>query len=160
MKMTFTVDPNAVRLQKTSEWAAIDAERVRLTNLEKELRSEVIALSVPEPGAKKTHTVELSSTHKLKIEFPVNTKLVHPEKVTNEDSKKTAVDAADDLSDELVKLSPNEGAFIVDRLFRWEVKISQTEYKNLSPAMKEIVDRYITTEPGTPTAKLEAVKAK
>jgi len=154
--MSFASDPERAKLNNIAEWSAVDAKRIEFTNEEKKLRSHIIAENFPEPGDKKTHNKVLDANHKLTVEFPTNFKIVHPE--STDENKISTEKAAHALEDAIMKASPNEGSFIVERLISWEPKLSVSEYKKLSPTMKAVVDKFVQTSAGTPTAKINPIK--
>ena len=64
------------------------------------------------------------------------------------------VDAMTMLADEM-RLASNEGAFIFERLVSWKPSLSVAEYKRLSPELRKIVDRYVTTSEGAPSISIK-----
>lgn len=50
--------------------------------------------------------------------------------------------------------------FLQDRIVRWKVELSVTEYKQLDPAHKKIIDRVLTIEHGAPKVEIKSPKGK
>ena len=94
-----------------------------------------------------TENIELGAGFKLKGEFKLNHTL------NNKD------DAVDKMLSKLEK-SREEGKFIAERLVKFKPELSVTEYKNLTPKLKAIVDTVVTVKSSMPTITLVEAKAK
>lgn len=132
-----TRDELILEQQKASEQAKFWKER------DAELRGMIYggAFAAMEDG--KQHTIELGNGYKLKGKRPINYK----------------VDAAkiDDALDALTKIG-NSGAFLADRVIKWEPKLSLTEYNQLTEEQRAAIDVAITTTPGLPVVSVEGPK--
>jgi hypothetical protein len=93
---------------------------------EAELRARKIAffMGFGEDAKEGTNTEELANGYKLKGVRKFNYKLVAPE------GFESKVGAVDNCIAAFRKIS-NEGAFIADRIFKWDVDLSVTEYRKL-----------------------------
>lgn len=66
-------------------------------------------------------------------------------------------DAVDITLQKLEALSP-EGKFVANRLVKWTPSLSLSEYRELNPEFKAIVDTVIETKEGAPTLEIIAPK--
>jgi hypothetical protein len=93
-----------------------------------------------------TENLELGKGFKLKAEFKLNYSL------NNKD------DAVDKMLTKLEK-SGEDGKFIAERVVRFKPELSVTEYKNLSPKHKAIVDTVLSVKSSKPAISLVPPKA-
>lgn len=66
----------------------------------------------------------------------------------------------DDVDEALNKLENlgNEGVFIAERIVKWKPELSLSEYRDLAPQYKTIIDEVLTITPATPSVKIETRK--
>lgn len=146
----FNINPNAARDDLLMRHQAAAKALAEAKALEMQLRLEVAEtlygfdVNVLREG---TENIDLGNDYKLKAVFKTSYTL---------NNKDNAVDKM------LTKLenSGEEGKFIAERLVKYKPELSVTEYKNLSPKMKKIVDEVVSTKPATPTIEIVAPKAK
>jgi hypothetical protein len=67
-------------------------------------------------------------------------------------------DAAAKVAVQALYSQGEKGAFVADRLFRWEPKLSVTEYTKLPPEYLPLVLPAITSSPGTPQLEIKQRK--
>lgn len=136
-----TLDELILEQQK----AAIEAKRYQ--ERDRELRGLIWGMAFAAKGLEdeKQHTIDLGNGYKLKGKRPVNYK----------------VDAAlvDDALDAVAKCG-NTGAFVADRLVKFEPRLSLTEYKQLTDDQRKAIDTCLTTTPGQPVIELIEPKEK
>lgn len=107
-----------------------------------------------------TNKVELDNGYQLKGVYKLNYNIVAPE---GEDK----IDAVDNVIDEFGKIG-NEGSFIADRLFKWAVTLSVSEYRKIEEAAKNgsgearammrQLERVLEIKPASPTLEIIAPK--
>lgn len=122
------------------EWDRVKNEIARLKEVEMNMRLR-IAHSGFTTDAEGTNRAELGNGYELKTVINYTYKL---------DSDKDKVIAVSD------KLPP----YIADRLFKWKVDISVSEYRLLEPAHKKLVDRILTVTEGAPKVDIIPPKGK
>lgn len=93
------------------------------------------------------------NTNELGNGYAMKTTVKYNYKLTDDNDK---IDA---MLDTLEKTG-NEGAFLAERLVSWKATLSVSEYKDLDPKYKKIVDTVLTITEGTPTVELKEPKAK
>ena len=120
------------------EWRNTQAEMNRLVARELELRNEVVA-AVFDKSGKGTDYYALGRGYKLKYVGRENVKVDR--------------DGADQACIKLEE-SGAVGAHIAEHLFKWDPKLSETEYKKLDETQRKIVDFCITRTPGTPALEI------
>lgn len=148
--------PEQQRERKLASWEATKQQLATLKDLEMAQRKECTALYFPEPK-QGTQRVELGNDYKLKLVAKQNYTL---------DKDNSKVDKVQDA----IEATGNEGVFIAERLFKWSVELSVSEYKDLCEQaekgsaqaikIKALVDTILTTSWGAPTLEIEAPKVK
>lgn len=123
------LDPALVAV--LSEWEAdkkaLDAAKAK----EMETRKRVVEIGFnPEEVHEGTNRTALSNGYELKYVKKLNYKLQPPV-----GSSKNTVDAVDDVIEAMARVS-NEGAFIADRIFKWSVDLSLSEFRKLEEEAK------------------------
>jgi hypothetical protein len=69
-------------------------------------------------------------------------------------------DAAAKVAVQALASQGEKGALVAERLFRWEPKLSVTEYNQLPPEFMPLVLPAITSSPGTPQLEIKQRKRK
>lgn len=148
--MTFAnPNPNAERDALIVDWQDKARRAAALKEEELIARNKVVAFLFEETTDKKgTENIDLGSGYKLKLTFAQN----HSVPSANGGEAVKAVMA------QLTALG-DDGKFIADRLFRWKPELAKTEYENLAPSMKRIVNKVVTTKAAQPTLEIVAPKA-
>lgn len=128
---------------------ALDAAKAA----EMELRKVCAAVNFPD-AKEGTNRVELGNGYHLKMVRHVDYTF-----------SGVALDKIEDAEDAIAAIG-NEGAFLVERLFKWSVEPVKGEYKKLDPAnpthakIKAIFDKVLVTKDGAPKMEIEAPKTK
>lgn len=94
--------------------------------------------------AEGTNNYELGNDYKLKCTFKLNYQLDNRDKVDN------MLDKLSDIGE--------DGKFVAERIVKWSPNLSLTEYRQLTPEHKTIVDGVIIIKPAMPS--LEIVEPK
>jgi len=117
-----------------------------LKEREMELRKYIVNRAFPkkEEGVNKR---ELGAGYTLKATIKYNYVL---------DSDNDKIDAA---LEKLAKVD-NEGSFIADRLVNWKATLSVSEYRQLDPKYKKIIDEVVTVNDAAPTLEIVEPKKK
>lgn len=130
------------------EWRRAKDELDECKEREAALRRAVFEVKFPNK-TEGTQRVELGKGYKLKAVYPMTyncgTKPDDLAKVTNG-------------LNELAALG-EEAKFIAQRVVKWMPEISITEYRQLKPEYKMIVDKFVTIKPGSPQLEIEEPKA-
>lgn len=113
------------------------------------LRRSVVARYLTQPN-EGMNNVELGKGYLLKIQQPFNYTL------SNSEKPKSGEPLATDKALDAIKALGNEGKFIADRLVKWKPELSITEYRNLAPQYKAVIDKALTITPGLPTIEIKA----
>jgi hypothetical protein len=130
---------------------------------ELEARKVAFDLGFGKEAKEGTNTITLSAGYELKGVKKLNYKLKAPA-----DFKGDKVDAVDACADKFRKIS-NEGAFVAERLFKYDVDLSITEYRKLVEeaefeAPKQIMltelNKILEITEATPTLEIKEPKAK
>lgn len=119
-------------------------EAAKETEMEKR-KAVVACFDLTKEGV---NTIDLGKGYALKVTQPYN--------YTLKDTEKLSVDDALDK----IEKAGNEGKFIVDRLVKFEPKLSVGEYRKLSPQYRGIIDEVLTVKPGSPQVELVEPKVK
>lgn len=134
--------------QLIGEWEQAAKQLAHYKTVEAAARKAMVDRMFPDnKGASGTKNVDLANGYKLKAVFKLNYTL---------DNKDDAVDKA--LS-KIEKLG-EAGVFIAARLVKWEPKLSVSEYKDLEPKFKKIIDEVLKISDGTPSVEIVAPKEK
>jgi hypothetical protein len=136
---------SATRDDLIMRWHAAKQRLDAAKKEEMELRNQVVAMCYAD-AQEGTHNLDLGSGYKLKAVVKNNYTLADNE----------AVDAA--LS-KLRKVG-NEGEFLADRVIGWTPKLSLSEYRELQPQYKAVIDTVLTIKPGAPSLELVEPKGK
>ena len=130
---------------------------------EMDLRKQCFALGFGANAQDGTNTLELGNGYELKGVKKLNYKLVAPV-----DYKGTVIDAVDDCVSRMCQIS-NEGSFIADRIFKYSVDLSKTEYNALEidattdetkRKLLAEVNKVIEINEGAPTLTIKEPKGK
>jgi len=129
-----------------SKWLEAQAASKAAVETERLLRVQVMQSFFPEKQPDEgTVNEELGNGYKLKFVFKQNITL-------NKDKVEDALSEIERLGE--------DGKFIAGRLIKFKPELSLTEYKQLEPKMKKIIDKVITSKPGSPTIEFIEPKAK
>jgi hypothetical protein len=112
---------------------------------ELELRNAVKTVCFPD-ALEGTSRIELGNGYELKCVAKLNYTLADNDKV------EAALDR--------LEKTGNEGAFLAPRLVNWKPSLSLSEYRDLAPQYKAIIDDVLTVKPGTPTIDIVEPKGK
>ena len=130
---------------------------------EADLRGKVVACYSDPDKETGTENVPIGNQWFVKVEKKLNFTL----KSFNEGvSKQQAVGAALTAMAQATKdsqgneLNPQLGAVVAARLVKWEPELSVSEYKQLLPGHREIIDSVLEVKPGSPTVTLVPPKEK
>jgi hypothetical protein len=107
------------------QWQASKETLQAATEEEMRLRKLAVEMGFGKSAQEGTNNQELGNGYVLKAVIKKNYKLVKPE---NEPGN--TFDAVDKVMDNFARIS-NEGAFIAERLFKYSVDLSVSEYKKL-----------------------------
>lgn len=142
-------NPNAQRDALIVEWQRLKQQKEALEEQELIARNKVIAFYHEEiTDLAGTENYDLSGGFKLKLTFAQRHSVPSAE---NGKAVKAVM--------EQLKGIGEDGAFIAERLFRWKPELSKSEYDRLSPSVKRIVSKVVTTKPAQPTVEIVAPKA-
>lgn len=117
------------------------------TLAERELRSQVIA------AFSETNDEMYSGTESIDIGFGYDLKIVHNLKYTLDNSND--FEKTDKALDEIEAALGDIGELIVDRLVKRKLEISVSEYKELPPEAKKIIDRVLTIKPASKSVEIK-----
>lgn len=128
-----------------TQWKEASALLAKIKVTEAELRKQVVEAfsNDAKPGHSGTETLEIGWGYKLKIEHKLNYKLDN----ANDCEK------LDKVLDAIEK-SMEGGNIIAERLVKWSPELKLTEYKQLSPANKKLIDSVLTITDATPAVTL------
>lgn len=127
------------------------------------LRKAAFAAGFGDEAKEGTNTVDLGNGYQLKGVKKLNYTLKAPEGY-----KGNTVDAIDDTVELFARIS-NEGEFVAERLFKYSVDMSVSEYRKLveeaeySPIKKQMLDallKVLVITEGAPTLEIKEPKAK
>ena len=144
------------------KWEAAKKALAEAKETELETRKVAFSLGFAEP-VEGTNTVELGNGYALKGVLKYNYNLKAPEGF-----KGDKVDAVDACAARFAKIS-NEGAFIAERLFKYTVTLSVSEYRKLvdeadyeapKKAMLAELNKVLEITEVTPTLEIKEPKAK
>ena len=126
-------------------------ERAKATEME--LRKFIVAKAFPD-ATEGTNKQELGNGYELKAVVKFNYKL-------DPDLQKIRQAAS------AIMAIGNQGAFIVDRIFKWKCDFALSEYRKLEEAdtndtreIKKIVDSVLTIDEAAPTLEIKEPKVK
>ena len=83
---------------------------------------------------------ELGNGYKLKCTFKLNYKLDKTDKVD------TMLDTLSETGE--------DGKFVAERVVKWSPNLSLSEYRQLSPEHKKLIDSVLTVKPATPSHEI------
>lgn len=133
---------------------------------EAEARQIAFDLGFADWAKEGTNNLPLGNGYVAKGVLKMNYNLVPPV-----GSTKDKVTAVDDVVDDFAKISPNEGTFIAERLFKWKPEMSVTEYRLLceraenpedvaAVKMLAALNTILEIKPGLPTLEIVEPKSK
>ena len=128
------------------KWEKAKQDLERAKEDEMDLRKQVAAAYFPNPE-KGVNNVDLGNKYTLKMTHKLNYKL-------NDDN-----DAIEKALDKIERTG-NEGKFIAERLISWKASLSMTEYNQLDPKYKKIIDEVITITEAAPSLEIKEPKVK
>lgn len=141
-----------------AKWEAAKTALEAAKDAEMTLRKLYVALASDPTKQKGTENIPLNNGYKAKVVKKVNFGFIKgPDQKTDWEAVMTAQDE--------IEKTGNEGAFIAERLFKWEATLSVSEYNKLDASnptqakIKAIADRVIVTTDGAPTLEIIAPKS-
>ena len=143
------------------EWDKCKINLAELKEREMELRKEAVALGFGKNVQEGVNKLELGNGYELKASVKYNYKLIAPEGFIGD-----KVDAVDECIERFTKIS-NEGSFIAERLFKFDVDMSITEYRKLveeaefEPVKAKLLaelNRVLLITEAAPTLEIKAPK--
>ena len=143
------------------EWEAAKTELEAAKANEMKLRKEAFALGFGDQAKEGTNTIELGGGYELKGAKKLSYKL---EKPLNYEG--TVISAVQNVCDRFALIS-NQGAYIAERLFKWSVYISITEYRRLvedarqdkaAQRMLKELEKVLVIVEAAPTLEIKAPK--
>ncbi len=140
--------------QLVADWESKQLTLAAAKEAEKAARDAVAKAYFANPRVG-TNKHDLTGGYVLKMQHGVTRKFVVPTNFpkSHPDKEPTVTDAVEHLAERL-RRSSNEGAFIADRLIKYEYSLSESEYKKLPDDLRKIVDEYIESKPKTPIMEL------
>lgn len=145
------------------EWDASKKALEVAKETEMELRKKCVAKGYGTNAPEGTNNIELGNGYVLKAVIKYNYKLVAPPEF-----KGTLLKAIDETMDRMSAIS-NEGSFIADRIFKYTVDLSKTEYNALveeasnSPIKQKLlaeVNKVLEIKEAAPTLEIKEPKKK
>ncbi len=134
--------------QLIGEWEAAAKQLAHFKALEATARKAMVDRMFPNnAGLSGTKNADLANGYKLKAVFKLNYSL------NNKD------DAVDKALSKIEKTGP-EGQFVANRLVKWKPELSVSEYNELEPKFKKIIDEVLKISDGTPSVEIVAPKEK
>jgi len=135
------------------QWQDSKAKLDAAKETEMLLRKEVVDFAFDQNKDKGTENIDLGNGWKAKAVKKINYGFVK-----NAEGKldKKAIDEA------LIKIETLGGAvgeLVAERLIKWTPDLSQTEYNQLQPQFRAIIDEVIVTSEGSPTLEIVSPKA-
>lgn len=151
-------DWQAKRDQTIQRWLSAKEQLALIKEQEMELRKQVSAMLFPTP-TKGTQRFPLGNGYAVKLVHKINYKLGDPD-LTDKDGAKIKVQEQIENVMNAVEKCGNEGAFLVDRLFKTSYSLYEGEYNKLDPTspIKQLIDKILTTEDASPSLELESPK--
>jgi len=142
-----------------AKWEASKTALDAAKEAEMTLRKLYVALASDPTKQKGTENIALNNGYKAKVVKKINYGFVKgPDEKTDWEAVMSAQDE--------IEATGNEGAFIAERLFKWEATLSVSEYNKLDVSnptqakIKQIADRVIVTTEGAPTLEIIAPKSR
>ena len=145
-----------------AEWEKAKIALNEAKELEMEMRKKAFALGFGD-AKEGTNAIPLANDYVLKGVKKLNYNLKAPP-----DYKGDVVDAIDETIDKFRHIS-NEGGFIADRIFKWSVNMSISEYRKLveeseyeapKKRMLEELNKVLEISEAAPTLEIKAPKSK
>lgn len=139
------------------DWRASKDALDDAKSLEADLRGKVVAAYTDPDKDTGTENVPIGNGWFVKVAKKLNFTLKSfDEGVSNRSAVeralgKIAAAVADSQGNEL---NPELGKIVAMRLVKWEPELSITEYKQLWPGYREIIDTVLEVKPGAPTVML------
>ena len=127
-----------------AQWEAAKKALEVAKETEMTLREQIAKMAFPNPTEGTQH-LELDDGWSIKLVYKMNYSLADNERV----------DAA------LTRISNlgQEGKFIAERLVSWKPALSLSEYRELDPQYKGVIDEVLTIKPAAPTLEIKPPKA-
>lgn len=135
------------------DWQAKKSALDLAKEAEIEARKQAVAFMHDPQLSGTTENVELGGGYKAKMKVPVRYGFLQS---SDGKTDKAAIESA--LS--RIESTGSAGELIASRIVKWNPELSLTEYKQLSPEFKTIIDSVIVTSEGTPTLEIVEPKAK
>jgi len=120
---------------------------------EMDLRKQCVLIGFDPDKIKGTEHVPLANGYKATAVKSINYNFI---KNAEGKTDKKAIDRA--LS--FMEADGPAGELIAERLVKWKPELSLTEYNQLPPTYKEVIDKVIVTSEGAPTLDIVAPKGK
>ncbi len=120
--------------------------------IEMDLRKQFVDFAFDQNKEKGTERIELDNGYEAKAVKKINYGFVKTE------DGKLNKDAIEKALQKIERAGP-VGELIADRLVKWTPDLSMTEYNQLDPKFKKIIDEVIVTTEGSPTLEIIAPKA-
>lgn len=144
--MPTTVSPalaQTLLMQWAEEYKALAAAKKREEKLRRAVAAVYFTEAASKPDTEGTKNHDLGNGYKLKMTFKLNYSL-----------DQSSIDAA---LDKIEKMG-NDGKFIAERIVKWKADLSVSEYRELDPKFKTVIDGVLTTSPGLPSCEIVAPK--
>lgn len=139
------------------DWRKAKEAAEKAVAYERDLRGKVVACYSDPSKTTGTERIAIGNNWSVKVEKGLNYKL---KSFDANVSNRTAVEVAlqrlvtatrDSQGNEL---NPELGKVVAMRLVKWEPELSLTEYKQLLPGHREIIDTVLEVKPSSPTVSL------
>lgn len=133
------------------EQSKIDLETAKAREME--LRKEFVDFSFDPNKKEGTERIDLNNGYQAKAVKKLNYTFK---------SDREGVEVADavDLALQRLEAVGPEGKFIASRLVKWTPSLSLSEYRDLAPQFKAVIDPVIETKEGAPSLEIVAPKGK
>lgn len=127
-----------------AEWQAAKTALDAAKEAEMQLREQVGKLAFPNP-TEGTQSLDLGDGWSIKLVHKMNYTLA----------------SNDEVDDALTRISNmnNEGKFLAERIVSWKPSLSLSEYRELEPQYKSVIDKVLTIKPAAPTLEIKPPKA-
>lgn len=140
------------------DWLAKKAASVAAVEAERDARQAVTQMLFPNP-VKGTQRYPLGNGYNVKLAYGTNYTLFEPIKAADRyDPTLALVESIEALG--------NEGPAIANRLFKFKIELSPSEYEALDTdfpiqaEIKKLIDAKLTTKPASPQLDFEEPKTK
>jgi len=126
-------------------WNQAATELAKLVDHERRLRTAVFETHFP-AHTEGVNRTDIGNGYQLKATAKYNYNLKNKNGETE-----MAIEAIAKLGE--------KGAFIADRLIRWQPELSVSEYRKLDDTIKKEIDKVLEIKPGMPALEIEAPKS-